>query len=57
MSTITFRELRLGCQSISGQVLLNDRPIKATRSQENTTIVLRFARPLTIKAGDKLVVE
>lgn len=55
--TIAFRELRLGCQSIGGLVLLNDRPIKATRSQENATTVLRFAKPLTIKAGDKLVVE
>ena len=55
--TLTFRILKLGCPSISGQATLNGRPVRLAKSTEGGAILLRAAKPLTLKTGDKLVVE
>jgi hypothetical protein len=54
---LTFRELKVGNASVSGLARLNGRPVRAAARTEEGSIVLRFARPLTLKPGDTCVVE
>lgn len=54
---LTFRELKVGNASVSGLARLNGQPVRAAARTEEGSIVLRFARLLTLKPGDTCVVE